>query len=155
MQPHLRKCFEAIHSITMKGKECEMTEMTSPEKEAVPFLTPLYPKGSVEVWMGEIETMMRKSVRHVTEVALKDYTTKKRGQFVLDHAAMVVLSVTQFYWTKDVEDALDSGGAAVRWPLSTPRPPACATQPHAHARAPCVATTDWRGPRTRLARDWH
>eukprot|EP00966_Prymnesium_polylepis_P071726 1665875-Prymnesium_polylepis.1 len=84
----------------------------SPEKESVAFLNPLYPKGSVEVWMGEIETMMRKSVRHATEVGLQAYKTTKRGQFVLEHAAMVVLSVTQFYWTEEVEAALNAAGAA-------------------------------------------
>jgi dynein heavy chain len=32
VQPHLRKCFEAVHAITMQGAECEMTEMISGEK---------------------------------------------------------------------------------------------------------------------------
>ena len=49
VQPHLRKCFEAVHSITMTGSDCEMTEMISPEKEKITFLEPIYPKGSVEV----------------------------------------------------------------------------------------------------------
>ena len=77
----------------------------------MPFLNPLYPRGSVEVWMGEIETMMRKSVRHVTEVALKEYPTVSRGDFVLAHAAMVVLAITQHFWTIEVEEALNTGGA--------------------------------------------
>ena len=115
VQPHLRKCFEAVHAITMQGAECEMTEMISGEKaraplhaaeppstrtlnpkppkpqpeastpepppepppephqERVPFMEPIYPRGSVEIWMGEIETMMRRSVRAVTEEGLSDY----------------------------------------------------------------------------------
>ena len=36
--------------------------------------------------MGEIERMMRKSVRHVTALALEDYTKQVRGDFVLTHA---------------------------------------------------------------------
>ena len=65
VQPHLRKCFEAVHQITMSGAEHEMTEMVSAEKEQVPlartyapptppphpilplqvpFLNPLYPR---------------------------------------------------------------------------------------------------------------
>ena len=68
VQPHLRKCFEAVQSVTMQGSECEMSEMISAEAEKVPFMTKLYPKGSVEIWMGEIETMMRRSVRAITEV---------------------------------------------------------------------------------------
>ena len=27
VQPHLRKCFEAVHAITMRGVECEMVDM--------------------------------------------------------------------------------------------------------------------------------
>lgn len=62
------------------------------------------------MWMGEIETMMRRSVRHVTEVAVKAYPKTKRNQFVLEHAAMVVLAVTQYYWTLQVEEALQKDG---------------------------------------------
>ena len=36
VQPHLRKCFEAVQKITMSGAEHEMTEMVSAEKEQVP-----------------------------------------------------------------------------------------------------------------------
>jgi len=37
VQPHLRKCFEAVHAITMQGSECEMTEMISGEKARAPL----------------------------------------------------------------------------------------------------------------------
>ena len=80
VQPHLRKCFEAVHAITMKGAECEMSEMISPEKESVKFIQNIYPKGSVEVWMGTIESTMRLSVRHITALALDDYNTRPRGR---------------------------------------------------------------------------
>ena len=36
VQPHLRKCFEAVQKITMSGAEHEMSEMVSAEKEQVP-----------------------------------------------------------------------------------------------------------------------
>ena len=95
VQPHLRKCFEAVQSVTMSGAECEMSEMVSAEAEVVPFMTKLHPKGSVELWMGEIETMMRASVRAITEEGIGHYREMRRGDFVLGHAAMVVLSATQ------------------------------------------------------------
>ena len=91
MQPHLRKCFEAVHAVTMQGAECEMSEMISPEKEKVTFMEPIYPRGSVEVWMGTIETMMRRSVRHVTELALKDYLERPRGEFVISQSLPVIV----------------------------------------------------------------
>ena len=31
-------------------------------------MEPIYPRGSVEIWMGEIETMMRRSVRDDDEL---------------------------------------------------------------------------------------
>ena len=77
VQPHLRKCFEAVQKITMSGAEHEMSEMVSAEKEQVPFLNPLYPRGSVEVWMGEIETMMRKSVRTATRLEHQAHHTRR------------------------------------------------------------------------------
>ena len=40
--------------------------MFSGEKEMIPFVEPVDPKEKgVEFWMGEIERMMFKSVRHV------------------------------------------------------------------------------------------
>ena len=60
--------------------------------------------------MGEIETMMRKSVRAITEEGIQQYKTTKRGDFVLGHAAMVVLAVTQHYWTIEVEAAMEEAG---------------------------------------------
>ena len=113
VQPHLRKCFEAVHAITMKGAECEMSDMVSPEKERVPFLETIYPTGSVEVWMGVIEDMMRKSVRHTVRVGLDDYKEQPRGEFVLHHSSQAAIAVTQFYWTAGIEQGLNerfSGG---------------------------------------------
>merc|ERR1719199_138978 len=55
--------------------------------------------------------MMRRSVRDITEKGLEDYKNMKRGDFVLSHAGMVVLSATQKYWTSEVEEALNDKGA--------------------------------------------
>ena len=109
VQPHLRKCFEAVHSIKMEGANCEMSNMVSPEKETVDFVEKIYPTGSVEVWMGVIEQMMRLSVRHATEVAMEEYPNVVRGQFVLSHSSMVVIAVTQTFWTRGIEAGLNEG----------------------------------------------
>ncbi|EOD09926.1 hypothetical protein EMIHUDRAFT_248575 [Emiliania huxleyi CCMP1516] len=120
VQPHLRKCFEAIHSITMTGEQCEMSDMISAEKEVMPFDTPLQPKGSVELWMGEIETTMRRSVRKETETGIADYKVQARGDFMKSHASMVAISVSQLDWTSCVELAISDGGCdGVRQYLET------------------------------------
>ena len=110
VQPHLRKCFEAVHAITMSGSECEMSDMISPEKEKVVFLEKLYPRGSVEVWMGVIEDMMRRSVRHVVEAGIAEYTTQPRGDFMLSHPSQVAIAVSQYYWTSGIETGMAAEG---------------------------------------------
>eukprot|EP00965_Chrysotila_dentata_P217139 6189805-Pleurochrysis_carterae.AAC.10 len=56
--------------------------------------------------------MMRRSVRHETHKGIDAYPQMKRGDFVLTHAAMVVLAVTQHFWTLEVEASLNESGAA-------------------------------------------
>ena len=116
VQPHLRKCFEAVNRITMSGEEHAMTDMVSAEKEAVVFVEPLLPKGSVEFWMGDIERMMQRSVRKRIELAISDYRTPEqtRGAFCLKWEGMVVLAATGYYWTVEVEEALADLTAGVR-----------------------------------------
>lgn len=52
MQPHLRKCFEAIESLDFQP-DLLIVAMNSKEKEKVPFDRGMMPTGSVEVWLGE------------------------------------------------------------------------------------------------------
>ena len=49
-------------------------------------------------------------MRAITEEGIQQYKTTKRGDFVLGHAAMVVLAVTQHYWTIEVEAAMEEAG---------------------------------------------
>ena len=51
MQPHLRKCFEAIESLDFKDN-LEIGAMNSKEKEKVVFDKPMFPTGNVEAWLG-------------------------------------------------------------------------------------------------------
>jgi dynein heavy chain len=62
VQPHLRKCFEAIESLDF-GPDLTISAMTSREGERVAFDKPMAPAGGVEVWLGEVERRMRGSVR--------------------------------------------------------------------------------------------
>ena len=60
--------FEALEDVS----ELAITQMISPEKEIVPMMTPVDPvEKSVEVWMVEVEDMMRLSVRHVMHLAIQ------------------------------------------------------------------------------------
>lgn len=48
MQPHLRKCFEAIESLDF-AEDLTISAMNSKEKEKVPFDKTMQPVGNVEV----------------------------------------------------------------------------------------------------------
>lgn len=61
-----------------------MTEMISGEGETVDFSEKLYPTGNVEDWLGEVERVMRESVRHQCDVAIKDYVASPRTEWVLN-----------------------------------------------------------------------
>lgn len=63
MQPHLKKVFENINEVSF-DKDKKITSMKSAEKEEVAFVKHVDPnKKNVEDWMGELENMMRLSVR--------------------------------------------------------------------------------------------
>ncbi|GFH08633.1 uncharacterized protein HaLaN_03622, partial [Haematococcus lacustris] len=102
VQPHLRKCFEAIETLDFQPN-LEITAMNSKEREKVPFDKPMMPTGNVEAWLGEVERRMRASVRH------QAYASKRRPDWVRDWAAMVVLAVSAIYWSKEAEDAIAAG----------------------------------------------
>lgn len=86
--------------------------MMSAEKEVVQFVKHVDPnKKNVEDWMGELENMMRLSVRDAMIKAVEDYTKRARSEWAVSHPGQVVLNGSQIIWTSDVEQAMKSGGA--------------------------------------------
>ena len=78
VQPHFKKCFEAIDAVKFE-QDLSITQMISPEKESVPMMDPVDPvEKSVEDWMLEVEGMMRLSIHHVMDLAIKDYAKCER-----------------------------------------------------------------------------
>ncbi|KAG2439747.1 hypothetical protein HYH02_010624 [Chlamydomonas schloesseri] len=108
VQPHLRKCFEAIESLDF-APNGEIGAMNSREKEKVPFDKPMMPQGNVEIWLGEVERRMRFSVRQQVVLAMAAYAATPRKQWVRDWPAMVVLAVSAIYWSSEVEAAISEG----------------------------------------------
>ncbi len=67
--------------------------MFSAEKERVPFTKPLDPNNkNVEDWMGELEDMMKASVRNEIFLSIKDYPKPNRCEWVLNHIGQAVLN---------------------------------------------------------------
>ncbi|GLI62391.1 hypothetical protein VaNZ11_005010 [Volvox africanus] len=113
VQPHLRKCFEAIESLDF-GPGGEISAMNSREKEKVPFDKTMMPQGNVEIWLGEVERRMRSSVRQQVMLSMAAYTKTERKQWVREWPAMVVLAVSAIFWSRQVEEAI-KGGAVVSY----------------------------------------
>ncbi|EFJ44217.1 dynein heavy chain 2, partial [Volvox carteri f. nagariensis] len=108
VQPHLRKCFEAIESLDF-GSGGEISAMNSREKEKVPFDKSMMPQGNVEIWLGEVERRMRSSVRQQVMLSMAAYTQSERKQWVREWPAMVVLAVSAIFWSSQVEEAIKGG----------------------------------------------
>ncbi|WIA11828.1 hypothetical protein OEZ85_011917 [Tetradesmus obliquus] len=108
VQPHLRKCFEAIASLDF-GPDLAITAMNSAEKEKVPFDKPMMPAGNVEAWLGEVERRMKASIRTQVVAAMHAYVTRPRTSWVREWPAMVVLAVSQIFWARGVEEAVAAG----------------------------------------------
>ncbi|GLC56009.1 hypothetical protein PLESTB_001054700 [Pleodorina starrii] len=110
VQPHLRKCFEAIESLDF-GPGGEISAMNSREKEKVPFDKSMMPQGNVEIWLGEVERRMRSSVRQQVMLSMAAYVQpgSERKQWVREWPAMVVLAVSAIFWSRQVEEAISSG----------------------------------------------
>jgi dynein heavy chain, axonemal len=107
VQQHLRKCFENIHRLRFEDNDC-MTEMHSAEGEVVPFTDGVFPRGNVEMWLSNVERMMRTSVADQIWKAYQALLTSERQEWVLQWPGQVVLVCSQIMWTISVTQALQS-----------------------------------------------
>lgn len=81
VQKHINKCFEAISKLDFYSKE-DVCGMISAEQENVPFNSKINvnegdKKGNVEKWLGEIEHMMRNTLKTITKNSMIDESTKR------------------------------------------------------------------------------
>ena len=67
--------------------------MYSGEREKIQLFDIVDPREKgVEFWMGEVERMMFKSVRHVLKFSVDEYLTKARTDWILVHPGQCVLN---------------------------------------------------------------
>ncbi|XP_022919154.2 dynein axonemal heavy chain 7 [Onthophagus taurus] len=109
VQPHLRKCFEAINRLEF-DESLKIHAMFSQENERIPFnelVNVAEAGGSVEKWLLLVEAQMLVSVLETIGNSYKDYRTKARTDWVVLWPGQVVLAVSQIYWTMHVHSALN------------------------------------------------
>jgi len=85
--------------------------MNSAEREKVKFAKQVDPNNKkVEDWMGEVEDMMKKSVREALLNSIKTYPTPTRTEWVRNHPGQCVLNGSQVHWTSEVESNMKTKG---------------------------------------------
>lgn len=108
VQPHLRKCFEAINTLDFNEK-LEISAMYSEENERIDFLNIIdteEARGSVEKWLVQVEEAMIASVRDRTLQSWSDYVKVTRTDWILRWPGQIVLAVSQIYWAANIHGAL-------------------------------------------------
>ncbi|XP_065175861.1 dynein axonemal heavy chain 2-like isoform X2 [Sycon ciliatum] len=112
VQPHLKKCFDNIKSLTLRAvrQKTEASAMHSSEGEMVPFNSMLMLEGAVELWLGDVEKTMRSTLKDVlrdTYAALRKML-KKRDKWTKEWPGQTLITSSQIQWTADVTKALAS-----------------------------------------------
>ncbi|KAJ7549736.1 hypothetical protein O6H91_07G065700 [Diphasiastrum complanatum] len=80
--------------------------MISSEGERISLGKNLKARGNVENWLTSVEQNMVSSLRRLAKVAHQDYAKQERKDWVLKHAAQLVIMISQVYWCHDVETSL-------------------------------------------------
>ena len=113
VQPHLKKCFEAIKSMKMEppGKDGRRTYeamgMNSPDGEYAAF-TPagVVIDGAVEAWLLAVEDVMRSSLKKTLSATLAAMKGLKREKWVNDFPGQLLITAGQTSWTGECEKGL-------------------------------------------------
>ncbi|KAG9392138.1 Dynein heavy chain and region D6 of dynein motor [Carpediemonas membranifera] len=111
VQPHLRKCFEAMaHLDFAEPGSDQINAMQSVEGERVMFIEPLFARGVVESWLKEIEGGMVATVRDHVARCLKAAMDRQqtRAEWLQSWPAQCLLTVDQLMWTSGAEKALNA-----------------------------------------------
>ena len=113
VQPHLRKCFEAIDKVAFdedpsSDSGLKITVRFSGEGERVEWDDKVCPEGSVEHWLTDVESMMRASVNTQVGLSVADYAQTARPEWVLKWPGQIILACDQVYWTQESEEAIES-----------------------------------------------
>eukprot|EP00930_Biecheleria_cincta_P034372 TRINITY_DN23765_c0_g1_i1.p1 TRINITY_DN23765_c0_g1~~TRINITY_DN23765_c0_g1_i1.p1 ORF type:complete len:4302 (-),score=866.21 TRINITY_DN23765_c0_g1_i1:110-13015(-) len=112
VNPHMKKAFEGIQSLEFQPDH-KITGMTSSEKERVPLVNPVDPataRGSVELWLVEVEAAMLESIRHTCLQSAEDYKERKFTEWVKNWPGQAVIAIFGLYWTMEVATGLRTSG---------------------------------------------
>lgn len=104
VQPHLKKCFQAIDKLKFDS-QLVIHGMYSKQMEYVKFLSVIKTEESqesVEKWLIQVEEQMKNSVRHNIESSCHNCTILPREEWIQNWPAQIVQTINQVFWTSDV-----------------------------------------------------
>ena len=129
VQPHLRKCFDAINLLRFGDApgSIDILGMISPEQEVIDLPPNLKARGKVEEWLMSVQLGMIESLRLAMKEGVEDYLSSTtagtmenpaRAEWVKSHPGQVVATVAQIMWSQGSEQALraeDPVAAMQQW----------------------------------------
>jgi dynein heavy chain len=113
VQPHLKKCFEGISSLTFM-ENLDVTVMCSSEGEEVTLddiISTSKARGQVEKWLLELEKSMKKSIRNQIMLSFEAYTNALRHEWVLEWPGQCIQSISTTYWTLEISECFQQDDA--------------------------------------------
>ena len=111
LQNFLKVLFDGINRLN-EDEVHNIEEMVSKEGEVIKFLKPVKSSGSVEVWLGKVQEVMKETLAKLIKEANKELmgSTGKapvpRKEWVLAHPAQIVTTVQQIQWCYMTEEAI-------------------------------------------------
>ncbi len=119
VQPFLPKCFDNL--VKLEFADNVIVGMHSSEGEYVRLGTNIKLRPLVEIWLGDFEKEMVRTVRGMLRRSLlPEAVSLPRKNWILDRPAQAVMTCTQILWAKDAEHAIrqvktDNGKALQQW----------------------------------------
>lgn len=104
VEPHLKKCFEGIRKLSFTSDK-NIKAIISAESEEVKLIKQVIPddaNGLVEVWLQEVETLMRSSLKFETSKAIDDYKLTSKSDWIVKYPGQVVISTSIIFWTHEI-----------------------------------------------------
>jgi dynein heavy chain len=124
VQPHLRKCFDAINRLEFAGAQPgananleetasgtisnDILAMLSPEGERVSLGKGLRARGNVEEWLGKVEEAMFSNLKKILKQSLNDFENSLREEWITRWPSQIILTVSQTMWCRDLTEILEA-----------------------------------------------
>ncbi|KAL0246019.1 hypothetical protein GEMRC1_007235 [Eukaryota sp. GEM-RC1] len=107
VQPHLRKCFDAINKLrfVQEGTTTTITAMISAEGEEVP-LPKLKARGDVCKWLNDVQGGMRDSLHKIFKYSIQEFVDLPLKEWLTTQPAQIIIGVAQIFWCKEITEAL-------------------------------------------------